>query len=133
VTDWAVRIGRHLTPEGSVVVPPRIAAWLEAKAGVSSDKRIALRDSDPLAYEVLMALHCAALHHGSATGTESTMGLGDSRDLEAWLTTGEVAKRVDLSDRAIRKMIAAGRLAATKRGGRWLLNLNHIQIAQFLE
>ena len=26
--DWAERIGRHITVEGSVIVPPRIANWL---------------------------------------------------------------------------------------------------------
>lgn len=132
VTDWAVRIGRHLTPEGSVVVPGRIALWLEAKAGLSSDKRIIMRDSDPFAYEVLMALHFAALHHGSEDGTESAMRSDDPRDLETWLTTAEAARRLGVTDRAIRKWIAIGRLRATKRGGRWLLNLHHIQLAQVL-
>jgi hypothetical protein len=62
-TDWAQRIGRHVTAEGSVIVPTRIAHWLEQKAGVTGDKRISLRDTDPLAYEVLAALHIAALSH----------------------------------------------------------------------
>jgi excisionase family DNA binding protein len=99
---------------------------------MSSDRRILLRDSDPLAYEVLMALHLAALRHRSGAGTGSTMGPGNSRDLETWLTTREAARRLGVSDRAIRKWIASGRLAATKRGGRWLLDRNHVQITQVL-
>ena len=70
MNDWASRIGRHMTAEGSVVVPARIAAWLEQRAGLTTDSRIRVRDTDPAAYEVLMALHAAALDHRSGTGTK---------------------------------------------------------------
>lgn len=132
VTDWAARIGQHLTPEGAVSVPPRIAAWLVAKAGVTGDKRILLRGTDPEAYEVLAALHIAALHHRSVVGTESGIDKRNSRDLATWLTTGDAAHQLRVTDRAIRKWIAAKRLPATKVGGRWLLNCNDIRIAQAL-
>ncbi len=129
---WDVRIGRHLTPDGSVVVPPRIAAWLEDKAGVLSDRRILLRGTDPEAYSVLAAVHVAALRHRSGFGTESAMWPTSSRDLETWVTTAEAARQLSVTDRAVRKRIAAGHLPATKHGGRWLLHSNDIQITQAL-
>jgi excisionase family DNA binding protein len=91
-----------------------------------------IRDSDPFAYEVLTALHLAALRHRSDPGTELARRQVNSSDLETWLTTAETARRLGVTDRAIRKWIALGRLPATKCGGRWLLDRNHVQIAQAL-
>ncbi|MBJ7340635.1 MAG: excisionase family DNA-binding protein [Mycolicibacterium sp.] len=48
------------------------------------------------------------------------------------MTTAEAAKELSVTDRAVRKRIAAGRLPATKHGSRWLLNRDHVQIAQAL-
>jgi excisionase family DNA binding protein len=122
-----------MTSQGAVVVPPRLAAWLERTAGVSNDRRILIRDSDPLAYEVLAALHIAAAYYRSGAGTEQAAGSGNSRELRTWLTTADAASRFGVTDRAIRKWIATGRLPAIKCGGQWLLNSNHIQIIQALE
>src|SRR5262249_34564135 len=70
--SWGERIGRHITPDGCVVVPPRVAHWLEKEAGVTIDRRLRIRDNDPAAYEVLAALHLAALtHDGSDCGTKT--------------------------------------------------------------
>ena len=91
MNDWASRIGRHMTAEGSVVVPARIAAWLEQRAGLTSDRRIRVRDTDPAAYEVLMALHAAALDHRSGTGTKLAVAQPTRRESETWLTTTEAA------------------------------------------
>jgi excisionase family DNA binding protein len=133
VTDWAIQIGRHLTPEGAVLIPPRMAAWLETNAGVTSDKRILLRGADVEAYLVMAALHVAALAHGSGIGTKHATEQRCSQDLPMWLTTAEAAEQLGgISDRAIRKRIATGRLPATKFGGRWLLNRNDVRIAQAL-
>ncbi|WP_365998567.1 helix-turn-helix domain-containing protein [Mycolicibacterium sp.] len=132
VENWDVRIGRYLTSQGEALVSPRIAAWLEETAGLTSDRRILLRGTDPEAYAVLAALHLAALHHRSGVGTKSATGTGNSRELGTWLTTAEAAKELSVTDRAVRKRIAAGRLPATKHGSRWLLNRDHVQIAQAL-
>lgn len=124
--DWAGRIGRHLTTEGAVVVPARIAAWLEQKAGVTADRRIALRNTDPQAYEVLAALHLAALAHWTANGTKHAAGQPAPQELTTWLTAAEAAHQAEVTDSAIRKWIRTGRLPATKRGGRWLINRNDL-------
>ena len=56
-----LQVSRHLTPNGSVIVPPRIARWLETKAKVTADWRISLRGTDFEAYEVMLALHLSTL------------------------------------------------------------------------
>jgi excisionase family DNA binding protein len=131
MTDWAERIGRHITAEGSVVVPPRIAHWLEKSAGVTGDWRISLRATDPLAYEVMAALHLAAITHSSANGTKPAVSQRSSRESDTWMTTADVAAEMGVTDRAIRKQIAAERLPARRHGGRWLINRNDIDIQAF--
>jgi excisionase family DNA binding protein len=128
MTDWAARIGRHITSEGSVVVPPRIAHWLEQKAGVTSDRRIAIRDTDPEAYEVLAALHLAALQHRSDLGTKRAGGQGTPEDCKQWLTTAEAANEAGVTDRCIRNWITRGQLPATRNGWQYLIDRTHLNI-----
>jgi excisionase family DNA binding protein len=125
--DWPQRIGRHILPDGSVTVPPRIAAWLEKRAGVTDERRIALRDSDPAAYAVLAALRLAALYHRSDTGTKLAEQQHVTQELMVWINTSTAAALLGITDRAIRKRIATGRLPATRHGSRWLINRNHLQ------
>jgi excisionase family DNA binding protein len=124
--DWANRIGRHIVPNG-VVVPPRIAAFLEKEADVTGNRRMAMRDSDPLAYEVLAALHLAALHHRSGSGTKLVEPHRRTQELDAWVTTSAAAEQLGVSDRAVRKWIAAQKLPAMRHGGRWLINRIHLR------
>lgn len=128
VTDWAVRIGRHLTPDGSVIVPPRIAAWIEKHAGVTSEWCIALRDTDAPAYAVLAALHLSALQHRSGIGTKLVGVQSGRQESKTWLTTVEAADALGVTDRAVRKRIATGRIPAARIGGRWLIRRNHLYI-----
>jgi excisionase family DNA binding protein len=123
---WEARICRHVTNDGAVVVPGRIAAWLEQKAGVTADRRIRLRITDPEAYEVLAALHLAALHHGSDCGTKASVVQRNTEQSKVWMTTAEYAAEHHISDRAVRKAIAHQRLPATKHGGRWLIRRTDI-------
>jgi excisionase family DNA binding protein len=128
MTDWAVRISRHMTPQGAVIVPPRIAAWLEEKAGVTSDRRIGMRGTDPLAYEVLAALYIAALQHRSDLGTKRAGGQGTPEDCKQWLTTAEAAHEAGVTDRCIRKWITGGQLPATRTGWQYLIDRTHLNI-----
>lgn len=125
--SWAQRIGRHILPDGRVVVPPRIAFWLEKQAGVTDNRRIVVRGNDPAAYEVLMALHIAALTHRSGVGTKVTEQQGYPEESNVWMTTITAAERMGVTDRAIRKWIAVGKLPAIRHGGRWLINHNNIR------
>jgi excisionase family DNA binding protein len=130
--DWAARINRHMTADGSVIVPPRIAEWLEQKAGMPADRRIGLRATDPLAYEVLAALHLAALSRRSGIGTKGAVAPAEPQQSDVWMTTIEAAADVGVTDRAIRKWIATDRLPAKRHGGRWLINRNDIHTQAFV-
>jgi len=128
VTDWAERITRHITADGSVVVPARIAGWLDGVAGVTADRRIEMRATDPLAYEVLAALHIAALSRGSENGTKRAGGQGTQQESKQWLTTREAAHEAGVTDRCIRKWITGGRLPATRTGWQYLIDRTHLNI-----
>ncbi|GFG71843.1 helix-turn-helix domain-containing protein [Mycolicibacter senuensis] len=126
VDDWSQRIARRVGPDGSVSVPPRIAHWLESQAGLTADRRINLRTTDPVAYEILAALHLAALQHRSGIGTKIAAAQDDSQESELW-TTSQAAAQLSVTDRCIRKWIANGRVPATRHGGRWLIHAHHVR------
>jgi excisionase family DNA binding protein len=131
MTDWAQRIGCHITPNGSVVVPPRIADWIERQIGLVSERRTAMAGTDPLAYTVLSALRVVALSHRSGNGTKVAGGQSASEESEQWLTTSEAANAAGVTDRAIRKWIAQDRLPAKRHGGRWLINQKDLHVKAF--
>lgn len=138
--DWAERIGRYIDSQGSVVVPPRIAEWIERQIGLVSERRIKMADADPQAYAVLSALRLVALQqrdegvhdHGhprwTANGTKVAVVQQSRQELDVWLTAVEAAAAMGVTDSAIRKWIRSGRLPAIKRGGRWLINRSHLNI-----
>lgn len=128
--SWAHRIGRHIRPDGSVAVPPRIAYWLESQAGLTADRRISLRTADPTAYEILSALHLAALSHRSGNGTKPTAAQADSQESSSWITTVAAAAQLGVTDRCIRKWCSQGRIPATRHGGRWLIRAHHVTATQ---
>lgn len=128
--DWSQRIGRHVRPDGSVAVPPRIAAWLESQAGLTADRRINLRTTDPVAYEILTALHLAALQHRSGTGTKTTVAQQNPQESNAWITTTQAAAQLSVTDRCVRKWCAQGRMPATRYGGRWLIHPQHLNVTR---
>ncbi|ORM29195.1 helix-turn-helix domain-containing protein [Williamsia sp. 1135] len=129
---WSERISRHVNDDGSVVLPARIAAWLEEQAGLTTahERRLAMRDTDPLAYEVLAALHLSALAHRSGTGTKLAAVPAQPSPSECWLTTTEAARQLGMTDRGIRKWITTGRLPAQRHGNRWLINRTHLPVSQ---
>jgi excisionase family DNA binding protein len=129
----AEQIASHLHPDGSVTVPPRIARWLERKAGVTADQRLRLRDTDPDAYTVLAALHLAAMGGDlrSVNGTNDAGRQGDTEDSE-WLTAAEAAEVASVTTRAITGWCRSGRLPADRHGRSWRINRQHLHIVQAL-
>lgn len=136
--DLAAMIERHVLPDGSVLVPHRAARWLERKAGVTQERRLMLRETDPELYAVLGALHLSAVSGGevhfarSVNGTNVVEPQLMTQESDSWLTTSQAAEIAGCTDRAIRKWIAAKRLPARRHGGRWLIDRKHVKIAQAL-
>lgn len=118
------RIAQHITGDGSVIIPPRIARWLEQNSGMTADRRIRLRDTDPEAYVALAALHLSAL--GSDSGTKDAAPQSVSASLNMWMSTKQAAKALGVTDRCIRKWCTTGRLHAELVGAHWLVNPNSI-------
>lgn len=121
-----VRIAQHITADGSAIIPPRIARWLEQNSGITADRRIRLRDNDPDAYVALAALHLSAL--SSDNGTDHVAGQQNTKQLEMWLSTKQASNAAGVTDRCIRKWCTTGRLHAQLVGGRWLINPNSISL-----
>jgi excisionase family DNA binding protein len=99
-----------------VVVPARVAAWLDRNAGLDR-LRIDHRGADAELDAVLCALRLAALvWRSSACGTSVAVAPEPGA---SWLSTGEVAAALGITARGVRKAIAEGRLQATREDGRW--------------
>jgi excisionase family DNA binding protein len=123
-----LRIAKRLTQDGCAIVSPRMARWLERELKMTADRRILMRDSDPEAYEVFVALHFAATGFRSDLGTNHAAGQPDQAQLKAWISTGDAADEIGVTDRCIRKWCNTGRLPATWSGNRWWINRNDITV-----
>jgi excisionase family DNA binding protein len=140
--DWAALIARYRRPDGSVIVPARLAKALDARAGMAYEARIRLRASDPEGYAVFAALRLAALDwDGGAPAkrpqvSDSGHGIAFAHngieDSEAWITTAEAARLVGVSDRTVRRWAEKKRLPADRPGRQWLIHVNDVSVAQAL-
>lgn len=121
-----VRIAQRVTTNGSAVIPPRIARWLEQECNLTAGRRYRLRSTDVEAYEVLSALHLAALC--SDIGTNHAEAQQHRQELGMWLSTSEAAKALNVTDRCVRNWCKTGRLHAVQPGSRWLINRNTLNL-----
>lgn len=122
------RVGRYLlgTDGPSVIITPRIAAWLDTKAKLNA-MRIKVRGLDPDLDAALIALRIAAVSwRTSATGIEHAPEPEERPGLE-WLGTTEAAGHLGMTDRGIRTAIAEQRLPATQVAGRWRINREDLE------
>lgn len=121
-----VRISQRLTAEGSVIIPPRIARWLEHNAGMTAERRFRLRANDPEAYVALAALHLSALV--SESGTKSAVPQPHQAQSVHWVSTRQAADTLHVTDRCIRNWCTTGRLHAQQIGSRWLIDPTSIAL-----
>jgi excisionase family DNA binding protein len=124
------RILAHVGPDGSVLIPPRVAKWLKKRLGPTLDRRILMRDTDPDASAALTALYQVGLGWRpsdtvSDSGTKVAAVHHESVD---WCTTTEAARIAGVTDRTVRYWIKRQRLPATKHGGRYLVSRRHIDV-----
>lgn len=108
-----------------VIVPARVATWLERYAGLN-DLRIRARGNDPEVDSVLQALHRAALHwRTTVTGTNQAPAPEEPAQSK-WYSTTEAAERLGITDRAVRLAITQKRMGATNLNGRWRITSEDI-------
>ena len=103
-----------------VVVPARVAAYLNRHAGLS----LLRRDSsgDPEVDNLLLAFRLAELEwQSSATGTTHAEPPELDRSLQ-WMSTEQVAGLLGMTGRGIRKAISEGRLKALKVGDHYRIS-----------
>ncbi|MCX5211473.1 helix-turn-helix domain-containing protein [Kitasatospora sp. NBC_00240] len=116
----------HLYGDGGpiVVVPARIAAWLERHAGLDQ-LRVAQRAGDPEVYDTLLSLHLAALAwRATATGTPVRQ---EPAPAPLWLGTTAAAGQLGLAPRTVRLACETGTLPARRIDGRWRIALEDLK------
>ena len=112
-----------------VIVPGRIAAWLERHADLNT-VRVSSRGLDAEADAVLVALRVAALAwRGAATGSQKPAEPEVPGSSRQWMTTTQAGTRLGITDRAVRLAIQEGRLPATNVDGHW--RITNEDIAHF--
>jgi excisionase family DNA binding protein len=114
----------------AVVVPARVAAWLERHADLNRI-RIEHRGTDAEVDNVLVAMRVVAVKWRlSATGRTAPEV---PEVLEEWVSTTQAAEHLGITGRAVRLAIQEGRLTATQVGGKFRLSseaIAHFQAAR---
>ena len=105
----------------TVTVPARVAAILALQAGLNRFYRDH-RGQDPELDAVLAALQLVGHEWRERLGAAVPVALQ-----AAELSTGQAAKRVGISERAIRQAIDSGRLTARLVGGRYVLDPTDVE------
>lgn len=100
-----------------VIIPARVAAWLDSQAHLS-DLRVKVRGNDPEVDNVLAALRLAALSwRTSATGSDPRQE--PEVEQPSVMSTTQVADQLGVTDRTVRLAITEKRLEASQVAGRW--------------
>lgn len=131
----AALIARHVAPDGSVTIPPRLALWIAKRLGRELDRRLLMRVTDFKAYVVLSALYQTALEY-EETGCRTAIGpkeASQQRDSTEWVTTRQAARLTGVGDSAIRKRIRGRKLPAERHGGRWLIHRRHLNMVNAID
>jgi excisionase family DNA binding protein len=111
-----------------VVVPGRVAAWLERYADLRR-LRTDSRGVDPEVDSVLIALAtAAALWRQQRTGADHGTELGKQAEPRSeFVTTAQAATLLRITERGVRKACAEGRLPATRHGDIWSISREDVE------
>lgn len=101
-----------------VVVPGRVAAWLNRHGGLNELRRC-IRGMDAEVDSVLVALSVAGTAWLSSVHGTTPRNVPEAAPKSAWLTTTQAAHLLDQTDRAVRMACQSGRLQAEQENGRW--------------
>lgn len=122
---------RYIVPAATVLVPPRVAAWLDRHVPALERARVEQRGRDDEVAATLTALRIAALRWREQIGSErGTPAAPTPEPGTAWLTTRQAGDVLGLTDRAVRRRIESGRLPAQRQGDRWLISRADVDLDQ---
>lgn len=122
---------RYMVTASVVLVPPRVAAWLDRHVPALERARVEQRGRDDEVSSVLLALRVAALRWREQAGSErGTPAAPTPEPGAAWLTTRQAGDVLGLTDRAVRRRIESGRLPAQRQGDRWLISRADVDLDQ---
>lgn len=110
----------HGLDNGCVIVPLRVAAWLNTRAGLT-ELRAANRGVDAEVDNVLVAIATAAAIWADAVAGTTPGKREEPAPPSQWMTTGDVADRLNMTVRGVRVAIETGRLQAERQHGRWFV------------
>lgn len=126
--SWRIKVNDH-----SSLITGRVAAILHERLDLAGLRTAAL-GRDPELYDQLLSLHESALEwRASATGSEVAPEPEVPRELSQWMSTGQVASLLGITDRAVRMAIARSALKATEVGGRYRIareDMEHYRAAR---
>ncbi|NRQ51558.1 excisionase family DNA-binding protein [Aeromicrobium stalagmiti] len=133
MSDYQRRSWRIKKSEGISIVTGRVAAIMHERLDLAELRRAAL-GSDPELHDQLLSLHEAALEwRASATGSAIAPEPEVPRESKQWMSTGQVASQLGITDRAVRLAIARSALKATEVGGRYRItreDMEHYRAAR---
>ncbi len=129
-TRWGREHFLHDQPGPVVVVPARVAAWLD-QHGMAA-LRVNARGIDAEVDAVMSALHFAALSWRTATSAQAEVDAEVPGSIaedapSLMVNTTKAAELLSISTRAVRLAVEAGRLPAEKVGGQWRINLEDVE------
>ncbi|ACV79816.1 excisionase family DNA-binding protein [Nakamurella multipartita] len=112
-----------------VIIPARYAYWL--KRSCLDSIRPKVRGADPQLDQILQAISYAGLRWAeSGSGTSVAPQAEPMQQSSETVSTATAASILGISDRAVRKAIAEGRLEATQVDGRYRINRNDVERAR---
>jgi len=112
-----------------VVVPARVAAWLDSHG--LSGLRVSARGVDPEVDAVLAALHLASLTWRTSVQAEARAeAAGACAEVATgltWMTTTQAADRLGITARGVRLAISENRIPAEQVDGRWRIRREDLE------
>lgn len=121
--EWYVP-DRYLLPERSgLIVPSRIAARIFAMTDLGRQAKNA-RGDDPEFDAVISAMATTSARWRTSVRGSKPAQPAEAKPLSEWMTTSEVAERLNVTSSRVRQECRAGRLRAENQGPRlgWRIN-----------
>ncbi|WP_299057062.1 helix-turn-helix domain-containing protein [uncultured Nocardioides sp.] len=102
-----------------LILPADFVAWLDRHANLSQ-LRVEVRGTNPRASKYLSEIHEVALEYRVAlTGEAEPAAVEPGVERSQWLSTGEVADKLRMTPRGVRRAIEDRRLEAERVGERY--------------